>query len=114
MKGIGGIKEIGRTRSDSPTCTSCGADCAVLSKIHSCRTSWEENWTVCLECTCTCSLNGTVRVPLVGGRSWMGYDRSMDMWIRISKMYVWLDGWDEPFFCLLVGWIKVDGMRTAD
>jgi len=44
----------------------------------------------------------------------MGYDRSMDMWIRISKMYVWLDGWDEPFFCLLVGWIKVDGMRTAD
>jgi hypothetical protein len=37
----------------------------------------------------------------------------MGIGIRISMMHVWLDGWDEPFFCL-VGWIKVDGMRIVD
>jgi hypothetical protein len=26
---------------------------------------------------------------------------------------VWLDGWDEPFLCL-VGWMRLHGMRIID
>jgi hypothetical protein len=33
------------------------------------------------------------------------------IWIFILS--VWLDEWDEPFFCL-VGWMRLDGMRILD
>jgi len=37
----------------------------------------------------------------------------MDLGVGLSMLVVWLDGWGEPFFCL-VGWMKVDGMRIAN
>ena len=38
---------------------------------------------------------------------------SMDFGIWISMLFVWLDGWGEPIFCL-VGWMRLHGMRILD
>ena len=41
-----------------------------------------------------------------------GMGSSIDFWIWLSILVVWLDGWDEPFFCL-VGWIFVGWDETG-